>query len=95
MSEEQPIVHCDGFTFLLRREKLKVGSEWECTAECLAEMRGRHNIVLRKGSEVRISAILSIANVIVFTVKDLSWLEYCMPVNQFLLCNKPKERKDE
>ena len=66
-----------------RKDKLIVGSEWEC----VAKNRGR-NTIHKKGIEVYILKIEE--NFSIISYKTVyGWVEDVIPTDQFLLCFKP------
>ena len=70
-----------------RKEKLIVGSQWEC----VAENRGR-NTVFKKGIETYIWEIEE--NFITFGYGTVNgYARDSTPIEQFLLCFKPKGEK--
>ena len=66
-----------------RKEKLIVGSRWEC----VAKNRGR-NTIHKKGIEVYILKIEENFSIISYEI-IYGWVEDVIPTDQFLLCFKP------
>lgn len=68
-----------------RKDKLVVGSEWECVADCYGDKIAYYknaNVILNKFDE-------NLLEIISFEKSDR------MKKDQFLLCFKPKEKADE
>ena len=85
--------------FESRKDKLVVGSEWECIAENLAQLYLESDIDSRmffKGSFVVISEIgTSWVDVRQTDVTFEKELDFTFMEDQFLLCFKPKEKTNE
>ena len=76
--------------FESRKEKLVVGSEWECVVECLAE-RYTENVSYTRIMRLSDSFIVTKIgySYIVVRLPQIDFLaEYTMPTDQFLLCFK-------
>ena len=64
-----------------RKDKLIVGSQWECVADCYSEFWG-DCLKVEKGTVVTLQS---------FHGFTLSFNRGIMPTDQFLICFKPKE----
>lgn len=77
-----------------RKDKLIVGSEWECVADCITEHYTEDDVVssrIFKNTLVNVSLILN--GVVDLKVKKYGGLRSVM-TDQFLLCFKPKGEKE-
>ena len=76
-----------------RKDKLFVGSEWECLVDCLCSVddnkKQRKVGLIKKGSKFKIHEFIEVLERV--TIKEP--LKFDIPVDQFLLCFKPKGEK--
>ena len=73
-----------------RKDKLVVGSEWECVVDCLCSVddnkKQRKVGCVRKGSKFKIYEFIEVLGRV--TIKEP--LKFDIPIDQFLLCFKPR-----
>jgi hypothetical protein len=77
-----------------RKEKLVVGSEWECLVDCLCSVEDNKKqrkvgLIIGKGSKFKIYEFIEVLG----RVKIKEPLKFDIPADQFLLCFKPKGEK--
>ena len=69
-----------------RKRFLTVGSEWECIADCYVSASGVQKFVV--GDKVKIVEVFGHSReMLIVDIRD----NYLLPIDQFLLCFKPKE----
>ncbi len=73
-----------------RKDKLVVGSEWECVANCLVAKGNNWCDYIKKGDKIIVFQIID--DLFIF-VDDEKYR--FIPYQQFLLCFKPIEREKE
>ena len=73
-----------------RKEKLVVGSEWVCLVDCLCSVddnkKQRKVGLIKKGSKFKIYEFIEVLGRV--TIKEP--LKFDIPIDQFLLCFKPR-----
>lgn len=67
-----------------RKDKLVVGSEWECIVSCFAN----DSMFYKVGTKVKVLSLEEYDRVFFVRVKS-EWQEVIFVVDQFLLCFKP------
>ena len=76
-----------------RKDKLVVGSQWECVVDCLCSVddnkKQRKVGLIKKGSRFKIYELIEVLGI----VKIKEPLKFDIPIDQFLLCFKPKGEK--
>ena len=76
-----------------RKDKLVVGSEWECVVDCLGERKfnngDTHTMIIRKEQGIEVVKTHYISTTYGF-VNSSSSMTFTMPTDQFLLCFKPR-----